>query len=106
MMLGIEARDATGGYRAYRADTLRAIALEAVRSQGYCFQVDLALRTYQAGLTVAEVPITFTERTLGASKMSRAIILEALWMVTRWGLAARLAGSTSRRPQPVERARQ
>jgi dolichol-phosphate mannosyltransferase len=105
MMLGIEARDATGGYRAYRADTLRAIDLEAVRSQGYCFQVDLALRTYQAGLTVTEVPITFTERTLGASKMSRAIILEALWMVTRWGLASRLGGSASRRPQLAERAR-
>jgi dolichol-phosphate mannosyltransferase len=106
IMLGIQARDATGGYRAYRADALRAIDLDAVRSQGYCFQVDLALRAYRADLTVTEVPITFTERTLGASKMSRAIILEALWMVTRWSLAARLAGSASRRPQPAVGARQ
>jgi dolichol-phosphate mannosyltransferase len=90
LMLGVEAHDVTGGYRAYRADALRAIGLDAVRSQGYCFQVDLALRAFQAGLIVTEVPITFTERTRGASKMSRAIIVEALWRVTRWGAAARL----------------
>ncbi len=56
---------------------LRAIALDEVMSQGYCFQIDLTLRTVQAGLTVVEVPITFTERTRGASKMSRAIVAEA-----------------------------
>jgi dolichol-phosphate mannosyltransferase len=91
-LLGIGVHDATGGYRAYRADTLRAIDLGGVRSQGYCFQVDLAWRTVRAGLSVAEVPITFTERAYGASKMSRAIIVEALWRVTRWGVAARLRG--------------
>jgi dolichol-phosphate mannosyltransferase len=90
IMLGIEARDATGGYRGYRADTLRAIDLDTVQSQGYCFQIDLALRTVRAGLKVTEVPITFTERTRGTSKMSRSIIFEALWRVTQWGLAARL----------------
>jgi dolichol-phosphate mannosyltransferase len=90
MMLGIEARDATGGYRAYRAAALRAIDLAAVESLGYCFQIDLALRAVRAGMQVVEVPITFTERTRGTSKMSRTIILEALWRVTRWGLAARL----------------
>jgi dolichol-phosphate mannosyltransferase len=90
IMLGIGVRDATGGYRAYRADTLRTIALDSVESQGYCFQVDLVLRVLGAGLTVTEVPITFTERTRGASKMSRAIIVEALWRVTLWALAKRL----------------
>jgi dolichol-phosphate mannosyltransferase len=95
IMLGIGVRDATGGYRAYRADTLRTIGLEAVQSQGYCFQIDLALRTARAGLTVTELPITFTERTRGKSKMNRAIIIEALWRVTQWGLTARLGRSRS-----------
>jgi dolichol-phosphate mannosyltransferase len=91
-LLGIEAHDVTGGFRAYRAQTLRVIDLDAVESRGYCFQVDLALRACRAGLTVTEVPITFTERTRGVSKMSRAIILEALWRVTQWGIAARIRG--------------
>jgi dolichol-phosphate mannosyltransferase len=90
VMLGIGVHDATGGYRAYRAGTLRAINLAGVQSQGYCFQVDLTLRTVNAGLAVREVPITFTERTQGASKMSRAIVAEALWRVTQWGLRQRL----------------
>ncbi len=93
IMLGIAIRDATGGFRAYRADTLRVIGLDQVLSQGYCFQIDLALRAVRAGLTVTEVPITFTERTRGASKMSHAIVLEALWRVTQWGLASRLGRS-------------
>ena len=92
LALGIAVRDATGGYRAYRAGTLRAIDLPSVQSQGYCFQIDLTLRTVNAGRTVREVPITFTERTRGASKMSRAIVAEALWRVTQWGLRQRLGG--------------
>jgi dolichol-phosphate mannosyltransferase len=91
LMLGIDVHDATGGFRAYRAGALRAIDLDQVESQGYCFQIDLTLRTVSAGLTVAEVPITFTERTLGASKMSRAIVAEALWRVTQWGVRRRTA---------------
>jgi dolichol-phosphate mannosyltransferase len=90
LMLGIDVHDATGGFRAYRSGALRAIALDQVESQGYCFQIDLTLRTVSAGLTVREVPITFTERTLGASKMSRAIVAEALWRVTQWGVGRRL----------------
>jgi dolichol-phosphate mannosyltransferase len=90
LMLGIDVHDATGGYRAYRADTLRALALEQVQSQGYCFQVDLTLRTVRAGREIREVPITFTERTRGASKMSNAIIAEAFWRVAQWGVAKRL----------------
>jgi dolichol-phosphate mannosyltransferase len=90
VLLGFGIHDATGGYRAYRADTLRAIALEQVKSQGYCFQVDLTRRTVNAGMVIREVPITFTERTLGASKMSRAIVAEAFWRVTQWGVGQRL----------------
>ena len=90
LMLGLKLKDATGGYRAFRASTLRRIDLDEVDSQGYCFQIDLARRTIRAGLTVTEVPITFVERERGASKMSRAIVVEALWRVTVWGIATRL----------------
>jgi dolichol-phosphate mannosyltransferase len=89
LMLGISIRDATGGYRAYRASTLRLIDLDHVESQGYCFQVDLVLRAIRAGLKVTEVPITFVERVHGTSKMSRAVVAEALWRVTVWGLSGR-----------------
>jgi dolichol-phosphate mannosyltransferase len=90
IMLGLSVHDATGGYRAYRAATLQDIALHSVRSQGYCFQIDLTLRAARAGKKIVEVPITFTERTAGSSKMSRAIVAEALWKVTEWGIATRL----------------
>ncbi len=91
LVLRLPLADATGGFRAYRREVLEKLPLEDVSSQGYCFQVDLIWRAAQAGFTVAEVPITFVERTAGYSKMSRAIVLEALVRVTRWGLAARLA---------------
>ena len=86
MLLGVPIRDITGGYRAFRAETLRKLDLHEVASQGYCFQVDLAWRAMQRGLRVREVPITFVERTAGASKMSRKIVVEALWRVTAWGV--------------------
>lgn len=86
LALGVPIQDATGGYRAFRASTLRQLDLHEVASQGYCFQIDLAWRAVQRGLTVREVPITFVERTAGASKMSRKIVAEALWRVTVWGL--------------------
>ena len=89
-MLGVPLYDATGGFRAFRADTLRGIDLHTVASQGYCFQVDLAWRAVQRGFTVTEVPITFVERSMGTSKMSRAIVAEALWRVTQWGAAERV----------------
>jgi dolichol-phosphate mannosyltransferase len=89
LMLGLDIKDATGGYRAYRTSALRAISLDTVESAGYCFQIDLTLRLIQAGLRIAEVPITFVERERGASKMSRAIIGEAFLRVTRWGVAGR-----------------
>ncbi len=96
VMLGISIRDATAGYRAYRAGTLRAARLEEVISRGYCFQIDLVLRALRGGLTVTEVPITFTERTRGASKMSKSVVAEAFWRVTQWGVAARLRGLRGR----------
>ena len=86
LMLGIPLSDATGGFRVYRADTLRAIGLDEIDSQGYCFQIDLARRTLGAGLRVVEVPITFVERVHGTSKMSKSIMLEAFWRVGWWGL--------------------
>jgi dolichol-phosphate mannosyltransferase len=96
LMLRVPVHDATAGFRAYRAQTLRAIGLSTVVSQGYCFQIDLTLRAVDAGLTVAEVPITFIDRARGASKMSRAIVVEAFWRVTQWGIA----GWFGRRTKP------
>ena len=86
LALGLPLHDATGGYRAYRAEVLTALALGGVVSQGYCFQVDLAWRAWRSGFRLAEVPITFVERELGESKMSQAIVVEALWRVTWWAL--------------------
>ena len=90
IMLGTPLRDITGGYRAYRASALWKIGLENVESVGYSFQIDLVRRAVQADLMVVEVPIIFVERTHGASKMSKAIVREALWRVTRWGITGRL----------------
>ncbi|HEU5160380.1 MAG TPA: polyprenol monophosphomannose synthase [Streptosporangiaceae bacterium] len=91
IVLGIPLRDATAGFRAFRAATLEKIGLDDVHSRGYCFQVDLALRALRLGLRVVEVPITFVERTHGASKMNRAVVAEAMWRVTVWGLTRRLS---------------
>ena len=100
-MLGLPLQDATGGFRAYRRSVLDALTLDAVASQGYCFQVDLAWQAWKSGCTVVEVPITFVERVRGESKMSRAIVVEALWRVTWWGLRTR----RSRRPLPAPSVR-
>lgn len=98
--LRVPLRDATGGYRAFRASALRSLDLSDVQSQGYCFQVDLAWRAVQRGLRVREVPITFVEREFGTSKMSQKIVAEALWRVTVWGAQDRwskIRGHTSAR---------
>ena len=89
LAMGMPYRDATGGYRAYRMPLLEKIDIGSVLSQGYCFQVDLTRRAHAEGFRVVEVPITFTERERGASKMSAGIVREALWRVTMWGLRAR-----------------
>jgi dolichol-phosphate mannosyltransferase len=87
--LGIRLHDATGGYRAFRRETLLGLGLNNVASAGYCFQVDLAWRGLKAGYRVVEVPIIFVERERGDSKMSRKIVVEALVLTTWWGLAHR-----------------
>ncbi|MEV6152005.1 polyprenol monophosphomannose synthase [Nonomuraea sp. NPDC052129] len=95
LMLGMSVRDATAGFRVYRAATLEKIGLADVESQGYCFQVDLTLRTTRHGLRVVEVPITFVERTVGTSKMSTRVMAESFWRIAVWGLSglpARLRG--------------
>jgi apolipoprotein N-acyltransferase len=90
--LGMPLRDATAGFRAYRAAVLRDRNLDHVASQGYCFQVDLAWRAWRSGFRVVEVPITFVERERGTSKMSRGIVAEALWRVTWWAVTSRRRG--------------
>jgi dolichol-phosphate mannosyltransferase len=89
LALGAKVKDMTGGFRAYRRAVLEKIRIDNVASQGYCFQVDLGWRTIEAGFTVVEVPITFTERVHGQSKMSGDVIREALIRVTKWGLRRR-----------------
>src|ERR1700728_1762939 len=95
LMLGVRVKDATGGFRVYRAETLRKIRLKGIESSGYCYQIDMTLRVLQAGLSITEVPITFVERERGASKMSNTVILEAFTRVARWGISARLHGHSA-----------
>jgi dolichol-phosphate mannosyltransferase len=102
--LRLPVSDATGGYRAARAELIDRLPFDDVASQGYCFQVDWAWRAVRAGARVAEVPITFTERAFGRSKMSGSIVREALVRVTVWGLRDRLADwlpGRVRRPVPA-----
>lgn len=91
VVLGIQTRDATSGFRAYRADLLRRLHLADVHSRGYCFQIDMTLRSLDAGAQVTEVPIVFRDRISGESKMSRSIVAEAMLRVTWWGVLRRLS---------------
>ena len=97
LFLGVSIRDVTGGYRAFRTSTLKALDLAEVASQGYCFQVDLAHRAVRGGFHVVEVPITFVERERGDSKMSKDIVFEALWRVPAWGVISRFNRLRGRR---------
>lgn len=90
VLLGVDIHDITAGYRAYRREVLEKIDLAAVDSVGYCFQIDLTWRAINNGFKVAEVPITFTERELGVSKMSGSNIREAMAKVAQWGIGSRL----------------
>jgi dolichol-phosphate mannosyltransferase len=106
--LGIPLKDATGGFRAFRRQTLLGIGLDNVASAGYCFQVDLAWRALKAGYRVVEVPITFIEREYGESKMSRTIVAEALLLTTAWGIrhrAEQLRSLTRRRQRSTRSLR-
>ena len=86
LILGFRVKDATGGFRCYRREVLEAVDLPDVRSNGYAFQIDMTYRAWRRGFRITEVPITFRERELGVSKMSRSIVSEALLAVARWGL--------------------
>jgi apolipoprotein N-acyltransferase len=105
LALGFPLRDATSGYRVYRRDALAALLVEPVRSEGYGFQIELVLRAWQAGFALGEVPITFREREHGQSKISKRIIVEALWLVAVWGAKQRLQpSSATSRGRQAERA--
>jgi dolichol-phosphate mannosyltransferase len=86
IMLGTSIHDMTGGFRAFRAEALRRLDPETCNAAGYTFQVEMAWRAHRAGMEIVEVPITFRERQRGDSKLNREIVLEAMWLVTRWGL--------------------
>jgi len=96
-MLGITPRDSTSGYRAYGRDALERIDLDAVRADGYGFQVEMAYLVEQGGGDIAEVPIEFRDRALGHSKMSGRIVAEALILVTWWGVRDRVRRARRRR---------
>jgi dolichol-phosphate mannosyltransferase len=89
LLLRLPLADATSGFRAYRRAVLEEIPLDQIRTQGYAFQIELAWRTWTLGFRIAEIPIVFTERREGASKMSRRIVAEALSRVFRWGLSGK-----------------
>jgi dolichol-phosphate mannosyltransferase len=84
LVLGLPVRDATAGFKAYRADALREIGVLTSHSNGYCFQIENTWQAVRRGLRVVEVPITFTDRARGQSKMSSAIVLEAVVRVLGW----------------------
>jgi dolichol-phosphate mannosyltransferase len=80
-VLGLDVRDLTGGFKCFRREVLEAIDLDAIRSRGYAFQVEMTYRAIELGFDVVEVPIVFRDRQAGSSKMSRSIVLEAIWRV-------------------------
>ena len=90
VILQTRVRDLTGGFKCYRRRVLETIELDRIHSKGYAFQIETAYRALRKGFRVVEVPITFVERERGTSKMSTAIVREALCRVTRWGLERRL----------------
>ena len=96
VMLGYPVHDSTAGFRVLRRATLERLDLTAIHSHGYCFQIDMTRCVHAAGMTIAEVPVTFVEREHGRSKMSGAIVREALWRVTLWGLARLVPGHRRR----------
>jgi dolichol-phosphate mannosyltransferase len=97
-VLGMPVRDSTGGFRAYRVSLLCRLGVETVRANGYGFQIEMAYRTVQAGGTIVERPIVFRDRVAGTSKMSPAIIVEALGLVSFWGVRDRLVRPRRQRP--------
>jgi len=88
MLLGVSVHDLTGGFKCFRRSALEAVLAEPITTKGYAFQIETTYRALQAGLRVVEVPIVFTDRQAGRSKMSRSIMLEAAWKVPALRLAA------------------
>src|SRR4029079_6643898 len=88
--LALGVKDSTAGYRAYRASILRAMDIESTHSTGYAFQIEMTYRALLAGGRIEEVPISFTDRVRGTSKMSGRIVAEAMTLVTLWGLRDRV----------------
>ena len=86
VVLGLGVRDSTAGFRAYAASVLRRLDLDAIRAEGYGFQIEMTFRAKQAGASIAEVPIRFVDRVAGESKMSSSIVVEAFGLVTLWGI--------------------
>jgi len=86
LMLGLGVSDSTAGYRVYSKDALERIDYQTVSADGYGFQIEMTYRAKRAGASIVEVPISFTDRERGESKMSGAIVIEALWLVTKWAL--------------------
>jgi dolichol-phosphate mannosyltransferase len=92
-VLGLGVADSTAGFRVYAASLLRRIPLDDVRAEGYGFQIEMTYFAKRAGATIVEVPIRFVDRVAGESKMSSAIVVEALGLVTWWGLGRLLRGT-------------
>ena len=92
MMLGLGIADSTAGFRVYRESALKKIDYSNVQADGYGFQIEMTYRARRGGASIVEHPISFTDRTEGESKMSRAIVTEALWMVSKWGVARIFGG--------------
>jgi dolichol-phosphate mannosyltransferase len=84
-MLGIPIRDVTAGFRAFRTEALQRLPYGSAEASGYGFQVEMAWRSYQTGLDIVEIPISFRDRTRGTSKMGTDIVFEAMRLVTLWG---------------------
>jgi dolichol-phosphate mannosyltransferase len=97
LVLGLQVRDCTSGYRAYRADALRRIAPSTTAAEGYAFLTELVRRLVRARCRVMETPIVFTDRRLGRSKMSGRIVVESMLLVTRWGIRDAIPRLTGRR---------
>ena len=101
LITGMPFTDPTGGYKCFRRHALQAIKLDEVKSNGYSFQIEMTHRLWRGGFKIVEVPITFTERVEGSSKLSRHIIIEAFWMVWWLWLQNGLRRWPRRRPSPA-----
>jgi glycosyltransferase involved in cell wall biosynthesis len=101
-VLGLAVNDATAGFRAYQADMLAALDLDAITAEGYTFQIEMTYEVVLRDGRIVEVPISFTDRVRGTSKMSSRIVVEALILVTWWGIRDRLLGGRRRRRRNLQ----